>query len=1474
MRFRVDRWASRSTNSCYLCAAVLTLAVSAKSLGQTIIYVGDSATGANNGTGWCDAYQDLQGALAAATSGREVHVAGGTYRPGLTGGPRQATFQLKSGVALRGGYVGGCDAPNAEQRSATSSLSGGNVYHVVTAATVDAGAILDGFQISGGQADAPAYPDDGGGGMLIVGGAPTVTDCWFLSNAASFGGAVRVVGGSLTTFTGCRFSVNSAGSGGAMRIEASHPVLSKCVFENNRADWAGAVDNIQTSHTYFDACQFSSNRATYNAGAIAINDQSVPTLVNTVMTANYAGNGGGALWILNGSDPKLVNLTIVKNSAGVQGGGVLNDHNGTNPKITNCILWENSVAGVSDQDAQIHVNSGHPEVSYSCIQGLPNAADSSHNLGGDPLFFDPDSYSVAGLRVRAYSPVIDAGDNGVLPQTVTADFAGQARRFDDPFTPDTGSGSSPIVDLGAFEFTIARSIHNITDDTFFPTIQAAVDAASEGDEIVVGPGWYFEHVVIDGTKHLILRSTSPDDPDTVTATIIDGAGNGNVIAVSGLSGIPIQLRGLTITNGAIGIQGSGSTADITHCEIVRNRVGCNWSSGGLTLNMSTVKNNGSSSGGGAMVCDHCSLLIQSCSIADNVARMEHGHPGVLTVANSVVAVQDSSIAGNFGFEADVLFCADTDISISRTAFATNGALYGGGIRCNGENLRISESELADNGVDDNTVSFYSSGGVLALEDTLIHGNRSYDALGGTGGVSIGQGTAAIKGCAFENNRSDFGTGPLVAWRDVTVTVEDCLFRNNNAFTYGGGGAIDCRGCMVEVRNTSIINNHASYGCGGIYEQDGDVFLSNCTLKSNSVRDLGGGAIACSGGRVVIQGSNITDNSFAYPDPDFGSEGIWSSGTELVVQDSTITGLGGSLARTSRFEFGPTGGLTIPAPEKTEIGGDITITNGGRIHVELGGELMLKEGAKMDLGPDGEVVVDGTLIAKDQASIAHTKLTVTRASFEGAPDISYNDVTFAEAGVPFGQFFVDGCATVQHNVIHADGDRYLDVLPELRKCGGLDPIADNQIYVRITEGVGNTRGGLFEARGQDRFCPSPEEKVCASGAFPRQDIPSFSEQTWTLEQLELADGAKVNLTNRRDYQYPFDNGGLDEVLYVKELVLGRNTVLNTAFQRMYYGSLTADDQSKIVDVPLLGFPLGLIAFDDSTPSPYNELDILVKARSRDPGDEQRCTCTGTCGAPDPTTCKEGSVALASNPISGTGGLMEMRTRAEDRESASSVVAKGTFAKAAPGEDVTVVFLYLFLSDGENHDAYLKVSLGDHPNIGDGNLVELARVYPPPAGRPGSAGSGRWAVLHGTFPAGGLSFLRGTYVELELVGRGAAVWIDKWDPVACGTQCGSFSGLEGVEGDLDYLYLLSEVGKRASGSAGNWCADSRFNGDGVIDEADLLGFDAYYDDLDGVLTLCGNGQPPSTAAPHPVTPVTDVPSDALLVAGKDTDIGDLP
>jgi hypothetical protein len=94
-------------------------------------------------------------------------------------------------------------------------------------------------------------------------------------------------------------------------------------------------------------------------------------------------------------------------------------------------------------------------VEYTNVQG---GWPGDGNVDADPRFTNPQGIDgVAGteddnLRLRWDSPCIDAGDNSAVPPGVTTDLDGKPRFIDDPDTPDTGLGTPPIVDMGAYEF--------------------------------------------------------------------------------------------------------------------------------------------------------------------------------------------------------------------------------------------------------------------------------------------------------------------------------------------------------------------------------------------------------------------------------------------------------------------------------------------------------------------------------------------------------------------------------------------------------------------------------------------------------------------------------------------------------------------------------------------------------------------------------------------------------------------------------------------------------------------------------------------------------------------------------------------------------------------------------------------------------------------------------------------------------------
>ncbi|MHC4499424.1 MAG: hypothetical protein ACYS21_09970, partial [Planctomycetota bacterium] len=355
--------------------------------------------------------------------------------------------------------------------------------------------------------------------------------------------------------------------------------------------------------------------------------------------------------------------------------------------------------------------------------------------------------------------------------------------------------------------------------------------------------------------------------------------------------------------------------------------------------------------------------------------------------------------------------------------------------------------------------------------------------------------------------------------------------------------------------------------GGMRIFNGRATIRNCIISGNSASSGGGiycGSIqnACCLSRIRLGDCNITSNA---PNGIYTPEGaaeivgvVHIASNDWVGNDLMIYGNG-----TLRIQSDAALDL-----DNSTIRCDLS--GPGSMYVGLDSELVIEADATIDLGHEtdpsqnGTIQCDGLLRVRDSVHLSNATINVTRASFEGDVDISYS-VIIAEAGAPYGQFFIEDTVTITGNDIHADGDRYMDLDPSV--FAGV--IANNRIYVTITEGQNNTRGGLLELRGDPDFA----DPLCDPGEFLCQidSMPDFNSNTWTIEQLELVEGAKVNLTNRFD----FGNGGLYEVMYVKQLVLGPDCVLNTAFNQLYYENLFGDPNS-VIDVPLLGFSLNNIA----------------------------------------------------------------------------------------------------------------------------------------------------------------------------------------------------------------------------------------------------------------------------------------------------------
>lgn len=379
------------------------------------IFVNIAASGANTGQSWTDAFTDLQAALTLATSGRQIWVAQGTYKPDLASpNDRTLSFNLKDGVKVYGGFSGVETLLTQRDIIANTTILSGeintgipndNSYHVVKGTNLSfaSGTRLDGFTITRGKADGGGNDNQGGGIRLENSGIAlaqlNITD---------------------------NFSNNGALIGIGMHIEGGNDgiELNKVVFHNHNG---------------------------LNEAALVVKNHTPELLIiQSIFNQNNCSSGGCAIQFNNVSNFEILNSTFFSNNASsIIGGGVFSASIGT---IRNSIF--RSIGGGAP-DLQFSGPTTNVQVRNSIVDNITTSiqAVSGATVNQSAVNDSSPNFPSGGADPDGLDNIFGTADDGLKPNTGGPASNNGELSANLPSTDIIGSTriQGATVDIGAFE---------------------------------------------------------------------------------------------------------------------------------------------------------------------------------------------------------------------------------------------------------------------------------------------------------------------------------------------------------------------------------------------------------------------------------------------------------------------------------------------------------------------------------------------------------------------------------------------------------------------------------------------------------------------------------------------------------------------------------------------------------------------------------------------------------------------------------------------------------------------------------------------------------------------------------------------------------------------------------------------------------------------------------------------------------------
>ena len=310
----------------------------------------------------------------------------------------------------------------------------------------------------------------------------------------------------------------------------------------------------------------------------------------------------------------------------------------------------------------------------------------------------------------------------------------------------------------------------------YPTIQNAINNASNGDSIIVSPGTYNENIqILDKSIFLLSNYENSLDSNEINLTKIIGQQNGifnRVLDIQGSSQTEISgfyiSGGISNTSHAQGIYISNSSVFVSSVNVTHN------------------KQPNSSSDGAGIHCNECDLELQNSYVTNNHAG-EYGG-GIFAETSSSINIDNCIISNN------------------------SSELSGGGVYIDtNSEISINNSNISNNVAEVNGGGFYFQNCSGYINNCQMFSNYSNIDGGHGGGIS--------------------------GWDGSNITLENSLIRGNTSHT---GGGIYVFNSNLSLSYSEVSLNHAYNDGGGITlsasnSSSNNVHnVSNCTFYDNTV----------------------------------------------------------------------------------------------------------------------------------------------------------------------------------------------------------------------------------------------------------------------------------------------------------------------------------------------------------------------------------------------------------------------------------------------------------------------------------------------------------------------------------------------------------------------------------------------------------------------------------------------------------------